>query len=196
VLLTTLADTTAVTLAMAIHFLAEHPRVQEKLHAEVSRAEYQVPSYEQIDDFPYLAAVISEVMRVAPAVPVDPKVALADDVLPGSGVRVRKGDNVEWSAWNIHRRKEYFGDDAEVFRPERWLEEGSTLPKTNKPPFVPFQFGPRTCLGMRMALVDMNVALFVLVRRFRFESVGFKPVADITITLTVNEVRVMIHTRK
>ena len=139
--------------------------------------------------------MLNETLRLAPAVPVDPKVALADDVLPGSGVRVRKGDNVEWSAWNIHRRPEYFGADAEQFRPERWLED-SALPKTNRPPFVPFQFGPRTCLGMRMALVDMTAALFVLARRFRFESVGFKPLLDITLSLSMEQVRVRVVVRK
>ncbi len=189
-------DTTAVTLAMCLHYLAENPRVQEQLFAEVSRADCEVPSYEQADSFPYLYAVLRETLRLAPAVPVDPKVALADDVLPGSGVRVRKGDNVEWCAWNIHRKTEYYGADAEQFRPERWLDEDSTLPTTNRPPFVPFQFGPRTCLGMRMALVDMTIAMFVLAKRFRFESVGFQPVTDVQVSLVLNEVRVKVVVRK
>jgi hypothetical protein len=42
----------------------------------------------------------------------------------------------------------------------------------------------------------MNVALFVLAKRFRFESVGFEPIADVTISLFVNEVRVKIHVRR
>ncbi len=195
---------------MTMHFLAEHPEVQEKLFREVSRVSGDVPSYEELDSFPYLIAVVNETLRLAPAVPVDPKVgflfvlcflfdsfqkvALEDDVLPGSGVRVHKGDNVEWSAWSLGRRKEHFGEDCMEYRPERWIENDS-LPKTNRPPFVPFQFGPRTCLGMRMALCDMYAVLIMLVRRFRVSSVGFKPQQNVLVTLVVDQVRVKVHVR-
>lgn len=36
---------------------------------------------------------------------------------------VPKGGLVSWNLWALHRRKDYFGEDAEVFRPERWLDE-------------------------------------------------------------------------
>lgn len=36
---------------------------------------------------------------------------------------VPKGGLVSWNLWALHRRKDYFGEDAEDFRPERWLDE-------------------------------------------------------------------------
>lgn len=36
---------------------------------------------------------------------------------------VPKGGLVSWNLWALHRRKDFFGEDAEVFRPERWLDE-------------------------------------------------------------------------
>lgn len=36
---------------------------------------------------------------------------------------IPKGGLVSWNLWALHRRKDYFGEDAEDFRPERWLDE-------------------------------------------------------------------------
>jgi len=54
---------------------------------------------------------------------------------------VRKGTLVAYSLWTMHRRKDYFGEDVEVFRPERW--------ETLRPgwEYLPFNGGPRICLG-------------------------------------------------
>jgi cytochrome P450 len=75
----------------------------------------------------------------------------------------------------MSRDPKLWGADADEFRPERWLEGDERLPGTNRPPWCPFQFGPRTCLGMRMATCDMETVLMHLVLRFRFESAGHKP---------------------
>lgn len=40
---------------------------------------------------------------------------------------IPKGGLVSWNLWALHRRKDYFGEDAEDFRPERWLDEGEEM---------------------------------------------------------------------
>lgn len=194
-------DTTAITLSMGLYFLAVNPRVQQKIFEEAVAGGIeagQTPSYDLIDKgtpFPYLNAFVRETLRLAPPVPIDPKVAISDDVLPGSGVQVKKGFQVEWCMWNLGRSKETFGPDANVFRPERWLEQDS-LPSTNKPPFIPFQFGPRICLGMRMALIDLQAAFLMLVREFEFKPTLHTPTTNITITLVVDKVVLKAEKRK
>ncbi len=57
-----------------------------------------MPDFESLKKLPYLKAALDETLRLYPAVPVDPKEPLKDDVLP-NGVKVKAGDFVTWSAW-------------------------------------------------------------------------------------------------
>ena len=48
---------------------------------------------------------------------------MVDDILP-DGYRVKKGDNVYYLAYAMGRMQSIWGEDAEEFRPERWLDNG------------------------------------------------------------------------
>ena len=65
----------------------------------------------------------------------------------------------------------------------------------NKPPFVPFQYGPRTCLGMRMALTDLEACIPMLVRNFEFSPGSEEPVPTVLITLCVDSMMLKIKKR-
>jgi len=87
------------------------------------------PTFEQLKSLKYLQAVISESQRLYPIVPENSRVAIADTQLPVGGGRdgkspafVQKGRLVHWSIYAMHRRKDLFGEDAEEFKPERWLD--------------------------------------------------------------------------
>lgn len=78
----------------------------------------------------YLRACLNESLRLYPVVPLNSREALEDTILPRGGgedgmapIFIPKGGLVSWNLWALHRRKDYFGEDAEVFRPERWLDE-------------------------------------------------------------------------
>lgn len=77
----------------------------------------------------YLRACLNESLRLYPVVPLNSREALEDTILPRGGgedgmapIFVPKGGLVSWNLWALHRRKDYFGEDAEEFRPERWLD--------------------------------------------------------------------------
>ena len=88
--------------------------------------------------------------------PVNTRTVHRTTVLPKGGgpdgsapVLVRKGDNVAFCIYAMHRRKDLYGEDAERFRPERWDED---LPlyrdEVNSSwGYLPFNGGPRVCLG-------------------------------------------------
>lgn len=57
-------------------------------------------------------------------------------------VFIPKGHIVTYSVYSMHRRKDFWGDDADIFRPERWEEN----PKHGWD-YLPFNGGPRICLG-------------------------------------------------
>ena len=66
-------------------------------------------------------------------------------------VLVKKGTIVAYHLYVMHRRKDLFGEDADVFRPERWIdgegggEDGKGLRVGWE--FLPFNGGPRICIG-------------------------------------------------
>ena len=68
-----------------------------------------------------------------------------------SPVLVREGMPVAYSVYHMHRRKDFYGPDAGTFRPERW--EGPELTDI-KWGYLPFNGGPRLCLGSKLSMVD------------------------------------------
>lgn len=177
--------------------------MQETLYAEVSGAlaPGEDPQWKKHTDgaLLYLNAVIKETLRPAPAVPNDLKNCLEDDVLP-SGFQVKKGWTVQWNQWDLSRHHKYWEQPLR-FWPERWLTTPSdpTIPKppsTNNPPWCPFQYGPRTCLGIRMATVSLEAMLAQLVKHFRFEPSAELPVPKASITLAAKDgIKLLIHRR-
>jgi cytochrome P450 len=82
-------------------------------------------------------------------VPINARVANHNTTIPVGGgpdgrspVYIKEGQTVGYSVWSVHRRTDIWGPEAEVFRPERWEES-----KQNAWEFLPFNGGPRACLG-------------------------------------------------
>lgn len=71
-----------------------------------------------------------------------------------SPVLVRKGEAVSYSVYGMHRRKDLYGDDADHFRPDRWQPSSGSGPDLGNIGwgYLPFNGGPRVCLGRECAL--------------------------------------------
>jgi len=105
-----------------------------------------------------LQAVLSEALRLHPSVPIDLKIAEAADTWP-DGTSISEGTLVAYNIYAMGRDSSVWGSDADVFRPERWLEMDE-LPNSYKNPV--FNAGPRECLGKRLAMVEMKTCLAML----------------------------------
>ena len=126
------SDTTSITLAAIFYYLLKHQSVYRRLVAEIdvlvdarvgSITDKQKPiTYSESLKMPYLQAVFKESMRLHPAV----GLPLERVVPPGGatfcGVTLPEHTIVGINAWVVHRDKEIFGEDADLYRPERWLE--------------------------------------------------------------------------
>lgn len=77
--------------------------------------------------------------------------------------------NVGINAWVAHRNTTIFGDDADQFRPERWLEASEDKTKIMDQNFMPFGLGSRTCIGKNISILEINKLIPVIVRSFNFE---------------------------
>ncbi|KAJ0413289.1 cytochrome P450 [Aspergillus carlsbadensis] len=158
-------NTTASLLSSVFYFLARNPRVWATLHEEIvgafgdrhtHAADKNEITHARLKNLTYLRYVLNETLRLLPPVPVNFRQAVRDTSLPVGGGRtgrspiyIRRGDMVGYNVYAMHRRTDTWGADAHVFRPERW---GENPPRGWE--FLPFNGGPRICLGQQYALVE------------------------------------------
>ncbi|KAH7692451.1 Abieta-7,13-dien-18-ol hydroxylase protein [Dioscorea alata] len=172
-------DTSANTLTWFFYMLCKHPLVQEKIVVEIKEAMGEegligdIKSFtssltdQVLDKMQYLHAALTETLRLYPAVPVDAKCAEEDDVLP-NGLKMKKGDGITYLIYAMARMVDLWGDDAEEFRPERWLKNGKFQPESPFK-FVTFNAGPRICLGKEFAYRQMKILAAVVLNFFKFK---------------------------
>ncbi|PLB34797.1 cytochrome P450 [Aspergillus candidus] len=168
-------DTTACCLTWTLRLLVQHPEVLSKLRREVEETVgvgpgASDPQIRQIKAMPYLSIVIKEVLRLYPSVPVNSRAATKTTTLPTGGgpdgtapILVRKGEGVGYCVYAMHRRKDLFGSDADCFRPERW--ENDALKDVGWG-YVPFNRGPRVCLGQNFAELEAAYTVVRLLQMF------------------------------
>lgn len=158
-------DTTASLLTNLFWVLSKRPELWSKLQAEIATLDNAHPTFEQLKDLKFLRALLNETLRLYPVVSQNSREAQEDTTLPvGGGVDgssplfVPKGQVVGWSLYAMHRRKDYFGADADDFRPERWLDDPVSGKKGLRPgwEYLPFNGGARICLGQQFALTEAS----------------------------------------
>ncbi|TRM60427.1 cytochrome P450 [Schizophyllum amplum] len=167
-------DTTSGTLSFGIYKLAEHPDILAKLREEIldKVGSTRRPTYDDIRDMKYLRAFLNEVMRLYPIVPVNGRQANKDTLLPYKDARkppvfIPNGSNVIYSVYLIHRRADLWGPDAGTFDPDRFIDERLGRYLAHNPHiFVPFNAGPRICLGQQFAYNEMSYFLIRLLQNF------------------------------
>ncbi|KAG6885431.1 hypothetical protein C0993_001748 [Termitomyces sp. T159_Od127] len=167
-------DTTAATLTFVIYLLAMHPAVYMRLREEVlgKVGPIKRPDYDDIRDMKYLRAVINETLRLFPIVPFNTRENLHATTWPSPDptqkpVYIPAGTKVPYSVFIMHRRKDLWGPDAEEFDPDRFLDD--RLKKyliKNSFIFLPFNAGPRICLGQQFAYNEMSFMLIRFMQQF------------------------------
>lgn len=159
--------------------MAKNPKKQEKLREELKRvlpdkdSEIDENTFRQL---PYLRSCIKESLRIYPIMVGNNRVINNDVVL--SGYRVPKGTPVSMINLSLLNEDDHYRR-AKEFLPERWLrsqplqEMHSGCPEASKTgnPFIylPFGFGPRSCVGRRIVDMEMELGIARLVRNFYIE---------------------------
>ncbi|CAN4125723.1 unnamed protein product [Withania somnifera] len=173
-------DSTANTLSWFFYVICKNPLIQVKIVEEIREViGFNMKDNGSVDDFVatiteevlekmhYLHATLTETLRLYPAVPLDGRCADADDVLP-DGFHIRKGDGVYYMSYAMGRMPYIWGNDAEDFRPQRWLKDGIFQPESPFK-FIAFHAGPRICLGKDFAYRQMKILSMALLHFFRFK---------------------------
>ncbi|EGO03065.1 hypothetical protein SERLA73DRAFT_158706 [Serpula lacrymans var. lacrymans S7.3] len=167
-------DTTASTLTSAIYLLAMHPHVLTRLREEVLAkiGPSRRPTYDDIRDMKYIRAVLNETLRLFPAVPANVRESINDTTLssPNPGEKplfIPAKTTVAYSVLLMHRRPDLWGPDADEFDPDRFLDDRLRKYLIPNPfIFLPFNAGPRICLGQQFAYNEMSFMLIRLLQNF------------------------------
>jgi cytochrome P450 len=165
------SDTTAWTLTHGLANLVDHPEFMQRLQKELRSAipdPSQLPDVSELEKIPLLNATVKESLRVGRAVNgrLPRVVPFHGPPFIVDGKVVPPGTLVGISSHTMHTSHKIWGDDAETFNPDRWLQ-GHSLDEY----MVAFSKGPRNCVAQNMAIMEMHITLATLLRRYDFEFV-------------------------
>jgi cytochrome P450 len=165
-------ETTALNLAWTFYLLAEHPKAEAKLLAELEEAlGDRAPAVADLAGLPYAGAMIKESLRLYPPAWGFGREALEDCGI--GGYRVPAGTQIIVSQWVTHRDERFF-ERAQEFAPERWLDgSAGRLPRYA---YFPFGGGPRLCIGRQFATLEATLLLATIARRFRLRPADDGPI--------------------
>ncbi|TID14180.1 pisatin demethylase [Venturia nashicola] len=161
------SDTTSISLAAVIYQLWRHPRVLERLRGELKGVSDPI-TYAEAMRIPYLEAVIKEALRVHPAAGLPIQRIVPKDGRAIAGRFFPAGTIVGINAWAAHSNRQVFGEDADVFNPDRWLGDPEIVKKRDAY-FMTFGAGSRTCIGKHITHLEMIKLIPELVTNFDFE---------------------------
>ncbi|XP_070565769.1 cytochrome P450 3A9-like [Ptychodera flava] len=172
-------DTTTNTLAYCCYLLARHPEIQERLIQEVDDALKGETNldYNSVQKLPYMEMVISETQRLYPAAFRVNRKCLESCTI--NGVHFPKGIQVDIPIYGIHHNPQFW-PDPEKFDPERFTPEAKAV--RNPYTFLPFSHGPRNCIGMRFAQLEMKIALSRVLQKYKFTT---SPKTEVPLKLEV-----------
>ncbi|XP_026740683.1 cytochrome P450 6B4-like [Trichoplusia ni] len=161
-------ETSSTSLTFALFELAKNPEKQDRAIEDVDaylRRHENKLEYECVAEVPYLEACVDEAMRLYPVLGVVTRETSADYVFP-SGLKIEKGIRVHLPLYKLHYNPDYF-PDPKKYRPERFYgdEKRNIKPYT----YMPFGEGPRICLGMRFAKMQMTAGLITILKKYRLE---------------------------
>jgi len=159
------SDTSAQAIRATLLYIITNPHVQATLLEEISNASISSPITDvESRKLPYLHAVIKEGLRIFPPVTglMLKEVPAGGDTL--NGLFIPEKTAIGWSAFGLMRNEKVWGDDAKMFRPERWLEGSpEEIQKKELNLEMVFGYGKYQCLGKNVARMELN-KIFVEVR--------------------------------
>ncbi|MEV7934685.1 MULTISPECIES: cytochrome P450 [unclassified Kitasatospora] len=160
-------ETTATSLAFALHLLAKHPE-QRKLAQQEAQTVLagREPTAADLESLPYITRVLKEAMRLYPAAALVGRRAVAETVI--DGYVIPAGAQVVVSPLVTHRHPAHW-PDPERFDPDRFLPEQEK--DRHRYAWYPFGGGPRACIGQHFAMLESVLSLGVLLRDFEMEAV-------------------------
>lgn len=201
-------ETTANALTFTLWLLSQHQEKQKKLRLDLIDL-MKSSDYESVADISeqilskiasecqYLEAVINESLRLYPPVPgLSCRQAAGECQVPITSnsnskgceqetlLLIEKHVNVLPSVYSIHRDKTLWGSDANLFIPERF--ELLDPRQLNSPMFMPFGFGPRNCIGNKLAMHELKIVIALLILNYSIEHIDNSTPLELELSSPIN----------
>jgi len=160
-------ETTASALAWTWLLVGQHPDAEAKLHEEVDRVlGDRLAGFDDLASLEYTRMVFEESLRLYPPAWGVPRQAIEEDQI--GEYRIPAGSVFAVSQWATHRNPKYW-DNPDQFDPERFTPERSA----GRPRFAyfPFGAGARQCIGNNFAIMETQLVIASIARRYRLELV-------------------------
>ncbi|CAG2178392.1 unnamed protein product, partial [Oppiella nova] len=159
-------ETTSTALGYIMHVLINNEDIQEKVRQEVQELLQSDGKldYNTVTKLKYMESVIYETMRIFPPVTTFISRQSKND-FPYKGLTLPKCVDLRVPLYFLHKDPELWSD-PEVFDPQRFSEENKHL--INPVVWQPFGVGPRNCIGMRFALLEIKLTLSKLLNKYKF----------------------------
>ncbi|KAK0412849.1 hypothetical protein QR680_006445 [Steinernema hermaphroditum] len=192
-------DTTANSLAYLTYHLATNPQIQDRLYEEIIAVcpnESDI-SMENVNRIPYLDWCAKEALRLNPlAAAVCSRKCAKSCHVGDRGLRVDKGVNVRANILAVHLNEHVWGEHPEQFDPERFNPLNEEAATRHPLAFQAFGSGPRTCIGMRFALLEEKLTIVKLLKSFYIEHCEeTKLVRKGLVVLTPENVNIVLRPR-
>ncbi|KAH0629085.1 hypothetical protein JD844_010896 [Phrynosoma platyrhinos] len=156
-------DTISSTLSWSLYELSRHPEIQSALHKEITAVvkDNPIPTAADVAQMPLLKAVVKEALRLYPVIPGNARVISDRDIQVGDYL-IPKKTLITLCHYATSRDEKYFSN-PNAFEPERWLhKDGAHHPYAS----IPFGFGKRSCIGRRIAELEVYLALARILMHF------------------------------
>ncbi|XP_028959663.2 cytochrome P450 CYP749A22-like isoform X1 [Malus domestica] len=160
-------ETTNTSLGWTVFLLALHTNWQDEARKEVIELfGKQAPNLDGIAKMKTMSMILNESLRLYPPVAsfgrkVEREVRLGNVTVPA---------NVELIVSNLsfHHDPRIWGEDTQLFKPERFAEGIAKATNNNIGVFVPFGIGPRSCVGLNFAINEAKIVLSMILQRYSF----------------------------
>lgn len=129
---------------------------------------------ESIAQLPYTCACIKEAMRLFPSVALSMQRHAPATGVELSGIFIPAGWRVGINPAIVHHDRSVFGDDADDFIPERWLESEARSKEMERA-LLTFGAGTRTCIGKNISLTEIHTLIPEILRHFDFKMAHDRP---------------------
>lgn len=164
------SDTTSSMLQSIFYHLLRNPKTLERARAEIAPIDNsdRVLPFSEVRELPYLNACIKEALRIHTPIPMPlPRLAQKGGTEIG-GRCFPEGITVSGSPWVLHRSTALWGEDADEFKPERWLgDDGPRLERY----FMPFGAGFMACPGQHLARIEALKITSTIIRDYDLQLV-------------------------
>ena len=175
-------ESSANVLSWALHSIATHTEVQEKLKAEINKINWAQFNYADLHQLTYCTQVLNETMRLYPPLWHIGRMNLEADEI--GGFHIPAGSHIRMSPLVMQRSEKYW-EHPNKFDPERFTED--KVKERNPFLHFPFGAGPRLCAGRNFAMMEMVVILAKIVQAHDLSYWGKQPEMSPKMTLRSTE---------